>query len=188
MPSLKVTFKLRERDLKHLREVLHKASVVADAEKEEEVIRGAEHMVGYVRSARPPAYILQRLEKLEVLIGILKDAGWTMPAPVRQKALGALLYLTDPNDLIPDQIPGLGFLDDAIMIELVHQQLRHEIDGYEAFRRFRHAEWDRPWYQQSPEKREKRIAARKKELRARIRERQRRDAERAGIVRGIRLF
>ena len=54
--------------------------------------------------------------------------------------LNALAYFAEPDDLIPDQIPGLGFLDDAIMVELVVRELRHEIEAYEDFRVFR----DRP--------------------------------------------
>ena len=48
-----------------------------------------------------------------------------------------LAYFTEPEDLIPDHIPGLGFLDDAIMIELVVRELRHEIEAYEDFCRYR---------------------------------------------------
>ena len=31
-----------------------------------------------------------------------------------ESILGALVYFCDPEDLIPDNIPGLGYLDDAI--------------------------------------------------------------------------
>jgi len=45
--------------------------------------------------------------------------------------------VVDPDDLIPDRVPGLGYLDDAIMVELVVQELRHEIDAYDDFCAFR---------------------------------------------------
>ena len=47
--------------------------------------------------------------------------------------LGALVYFTDPEDLIPDSVPGLGFLDDAIYVELIIRELKAEIDSYEEF-------------------------------------------------------
>ena len=53
---------------------------------------------------------------------MLKDVGWPMPDSERQKAIAALAYFVDPYDLIPDRIPGLGFLDDAIAIELAVAQ------------------------------------------------------------------
>jgi uncharacterized membrane protein YkvA (DUF1232 family) len=51
--------------------------------------------------------------------------------------MAALEYFVEENDLIPDSIPGLGLLDDDIMIELVVRELRHEIEAYEDFCRFR---------------------------------------------------
>ena len=38
------------------------------------------------------------------------------------------------------QIPGLGFLDDAIYVELVIRELKAEIESYEEFCEFRVAE------------------------------------------------
>ena len=49
--------------------------------------------------------------------------------------LSGLAYLCDPEDLIPDDIPGIGMLDDAVMIELVFRELRHELDAYQDFMR-----------------------------------------------------
>lgn len=188
MPKLKVTFKLGESDLRHLRGMLRKARAAASDTSERGIITSAEEMVGHVRAANPPAYILERLEKLEGLTGMLKDVGWSMPGPVREMALSALTYFVDPQDLIPDQIPGLGFLDDAIMIELVTRQLRHEIRGYEDFRRYRHAEWERPWHEQDAAARDRKIAARRKAIRARIRAREQREAERESAGRRRRLL
>ncbi len=57
--------------------------------------------------------------------------------------LGALVYFCDPEDLIPDHIPGLGFLDDAIYVELVIRELKAEIESYEEFVEYRAAEEQR---------------------------------------------
>jgi uncharacterized membrane protein YkvA (DUF1232 family) len=50
------------------------------------------------------------------------------------------VYFCDPEDLIPDHIPGIGFLDDAIYVELVIRELKAEIESYEEFCNFRIAE------------------------------------------------
>ncbi len=51
--------------------------------------------------------------------------------------LAALAYVCDPEDIIPDEIPGIGLLDDAVMIELVLRELRHTIEAYEDFCAYR---------------------------------------------------
>ena len=47
-----------------------------------------------------------------------------------------MAYFSEAEDLIPDSIPGIGFIDDAIMLELVLQELRQEIEAYEDFCHF----------------------------------------------------
>ena len=71
------------------------------------------------------------------MIRMLTDHEWRLPQKDTVRVLNALAYFSEPEDLIPDHIPGLGFLDDAIMIELVVRELRHEIDAYEDFCDFR---------------------------------------------------
>ena len=67
------------------------------------------------------------------MIQMLEDHEWRLPATESTRVLNALAYFRDPEDLIPDHVPGLGFLDDAIMIELVVRELRHEMDAYRDF-------------------------------------------------------
>src|SRR3546814_14557104 len=55
----------------------------------------------------------------------------------RQRVMSALIYFVDPKDVIPDQVEVLGFLDDAIMIELCVRALRHELDAYDDFCEYR---------------------------------------------------
>ena len=45
-------------------------------------------------------------------------------------AVAALFYLVDPLDLIPDAIPVLGLLDDAVVLTWVARQVRHDVDAF----------------------------------------------------------
>ena len=56
-----------------------------------------------------------------------------MPEEDRQRVLACLTYFANPKDIIPDNVPVLGFLDDAIMIELVVRELQHEVEAYDDF-------------------------------------------------------
>jgi uncharacterized membrane protein YkvA (DUF1232 family) len=96
-----------------------------------------------VRDARAgdlPEFVRERIEKLEVVTNMVSDQEWQLSEEDRKRVLGALIYFCDPEDLIPDHIPGLGFLDDAIYVELVIRELRNEIESYEEFYQFRMAE------------------------------------------------
>ena len=168
MSELVITFRLGERDQRRLRGMLRKVAAVANDQSEAAIILAAERVAMHARVAKPPKYILDRIAKLDRLTALLNDRGWPLPASVRQAAVAGLAYFANPNDLIPDQIPGLGFLDDAIMIELVMRDLAEELRGYDQFCRYREALWEKRWYQQSRETREAKLAEKRSAIRARI--------------------
>ena len=113
-----------------------------------------------------PGFIVERLDRLQQMIRMLSDIEWRLPHQDATRVLNALAYFAEPEDLIPDHIPGLGFLDDAIMIELVARELRHEIEAYQDFCDYRErlsAKGDG-----SAASREGWLNARRKELQARM--------------------
>ena len=44
--------------------------------------------------------------------------------------IAAVSYLVDPFDLIPDEIPFLGFLDDATVVSFAVARTRHALDDF----------------------------------------------------------
>ena len=136
-PLMRVTFDLSEKDLRYFRSALQKARKSAKSHEESVIIGGARELVEEVGAGRPPDFIGERIAKLQDLIAMLEDDEWRLTGPDRARVLNALAYFVDPDDLIPDKVPGIGYLDDAIMVELVVQELRHEIDAYEDFCEFR---------------------------------------------------
>jgi uncharacterized membrane protein YkvA (DUF1232 family) len=44
--------------------------------------------------------------------------------------IGAIIYVLDPWDLIPDWIPGLGYLDDATVMAFAVQKTRETLDEF----------------------------------------------------------
>ena len=44
--------------------------------------------------------------------------------------IAALNYLIDPFDLIPDEIPFLGFLDDATVMEFAVRKTKDDLDDF----------------------------------------------------------
>ncbi len=90
-----------------------------------------------------PEFISTRLTTLQVMVNMLRDKDWKLPDEDRKRVLGAMAYFKYAEDLIPDHIPGIGFLDDAIMIELIKRDLDSEISTYRDFCQFRIAEQQR---------------------------------------------
>ena len=90
-----------------------------------------------------PDFVATRLKRLETMIAMVEDAGFGLPDADRANVLAALTYFASPDDIVPDNVPVLGFLDDAIMIELCARELKHEIEAYEDFSYWRDAEAQR---------------------------------------------
>jgi uncharacterized membrane protein YkvA (DUF1232 family) len=173
--SMKVTFELADADLNHFRRVMREARAVAKDRGSDEVLAAAEGLLARIEGVEIPEFIRDRLTRIRVLIEMVRDTEWKMPEPECSRVLNALAYFCEPDDLIPDDVPGLGFLDDAIMVELVVRELRHEIDAYQDFCSYRAS---RDTRDADPVVREDWLTARRHALVSRMRNRRRRDRER----------
>jgi len=138
---LDITFTLSDQDLEHFQAVVNKAKSAMDGPHDAEAIHAAAlQLVKDARTSDLPEFIGERIAKLEIVTNMVSDDEWKLSEEDRSRVLGALVYFCDPDDLIPDHIPGLGFLDDAIYVELVIRELKNEIESYEEFYNFRKAE------------------------------------------------
>jgi uncharacterized membrane protein YkvA (DUF1232 family) len=166
---MKVSFELSPRDIRHFRERLKTVREGQATTDEEEVAELAREMVEEALATEPPEFVQLRIAKLSLLIDILRDDEWRLVGRDRVRILDALAYFVDPDDMIPDRIPGLGYLDDAIMIELIAEDLKHDIRAYVDFCAFR---------TKLPAKQtEEKLAKRRKTLHARMRQRRREDRQ-----------
>jgi uncharacterized membrane protein YkvA (DUF1232 family) len=136
--GLELSVELSDRDLQDFREALRKSrEAVRDAE-EQEIIDAVQHVLGEIRSNEPlPDFVGERLPQLELLIGMLVDDEWQLPVVDRERLLAMFVYFSDPEDILPDYIPVIGYLDDVIIIELVTREMQHVREAYDDFRTFR---------------------------------------------------
>lgn len=175
---MKVTFELSDKDLGYFRSCLQRVREGQNAADEKTVIDGATRLVKEVIQVDVPDFVRERIVKLEQLIDMLDDGEWRLEGEDRARVLNALAYFVDPDDLIPDKVPGIGYLDDAIMVELVIQELRHEITAYEDFCAYR--ESARKARALEPHKLESRRSALHERMRRRRRAELRARADRRG--------
>jgi len=175
---MKISFELSDKDLRYFRQVLQKVRKGRNAENEDVVLDQARGLLDEVKETDAPQFIRSRISQLAKLISMLEDRDWRLEGTDRKRVLNALAYFADPDDLIPDRVPGLGYLDDAIMVELVVQDLKHEIEAFDAFVAFRKEK--RKEKSATPEN----LAKRRVSLQGRMRRRRRGDRERHARKRG----
>jgi len=171
--GLRISIDLDDDDLQHFRLIMREARKAAACLQPEDIVAAAEALLQKVDRQKVPQFIGDRLGKLDVMIRMLVDHEWRLPQKDTARVLNALAYFTEPEDLIPDHIPGLGFLDDAIMIELVVRDLKHEIEAYADFCDFRenHSTAKGIKSKTSDLTREQWLTGRRKALQARMRRR-----------------
>ena len=140
--SLTITFELDDNDIEHFvamareaQEALESSGIGADG-----ITAGARDLFTKARATKLPDFIASRLSKLETLVNMVEDSEWQLPDEDRDRVLKAMAYFANPEDLIPDRVPGVGFLDDAIMVELIVENLEEDISAFEEFCVYRTAE------------------------------------------------
>lgn len=175
--AFEIKFDLQDSDLEYFREVMRKALVGAEKLEEAHILEKAGELATQVKGDAPE-FVRTRLKKLETLIAMIQDDEWAIPDEERRDVLGALAYFSDPLDLVPDHIPVLGFLDDAIMIELVVDELSSDIEAFEEFCDYRVREESRRGDEHIT--REEWLADKRRELHSRMRTRRKSRRSRGG--------
>ena len=136
--SLKISFELSDRDLRYFREALqHSRDAVRHAE-EAEILEAIRDVLDEIRGTDPlPDFVARRIPEIESFMQMLIDDEWQLPDADRERLLAMFIYFADPEDILPDDIPVIGYLDDVIVIELIMQDMFHVREAYEDFREFR---------------------------------------------------
>jgi uncharacterized membrane protein YkvA (DUF1232 family) len=138
---LEIKFTLSDDDLNRFQAIIDKARAAVNCEESyHDVEAAARALLDQTSTADLPDFVAARFQKLGVVIDMINDKEWNLSEEERNQVLVALAYLCDPDDMIPDHIPGIGFLDDAIYAEIVLGELRNEISLYEEFCAYRVAE------------------------------------------------
>jgi len=140
---LTLTIELSDHDLEHFTAAIEAARAAAAQTPIAAVIAAAERLLANARGGSVPEFVADRLDQLDTLIAMLKDEGWALPEADVARVAAALAYFADPKDMIPDSLPALGFLDDAIVIELCVRELGHDVEAYDDFCEYRQDEAQR---------------------------------------------
>lgn len=139
--SLDISITLSDSDLEkfvearnHRTELAQKKADTLDAAS---IVAATRSLLEETRSKDLPDFVTTRLGYLDTMIAMVEDLGFGLPEENQDNVLAALAYFSSPDDLVPDDVPVLGFLDDAIVIELCVRELQPEMEAYDDFRRWR---------------------------------------------------
>lgn len=183
-----ITIKLNEEDLGHFRRTMQQAMERNAGLSAAEICAHATSLLERVRASRVPDFVSDRMRRLVSLIAMVQDKAWNLEEDECRRVLGALSYFAEPHDDIPDSVPVFGFLDDAIMIELVLRELKHELEAYEEFCVDRASEAARHGTDLGGLKREDWLQQRRTELMDRMRRRRASQSESYTGARPFSLF
>ena len=88
------------------------------------------------RARRAPGIALRR-RCLRALKGMADERAWGLDGDLRARIASIAAYAAGTEHLIPLEMPVVGGLDDALLVELAWPSLRFELDDYLSFRLLR---------------------------------------------------
>ena len=142
--TIDITFRLSEADLEKFQQIVDQGKrTVIDPESAKEAENAAGELIQKAQTTGLPQFVADRLMKLEILLNMIGDDEWELSDEERNAIRSALYYFIDPQDLIPDNVPGIGYLDDALYAEIVVRELKTEIETYLEFCQYRTTEENR---------------------------------------------
>ena len=172
---ISINLELSDQDIEHFSTAMKATRQGAASTSVADVTEAATRLLREAQSAIVPPFVSERLARLDQLIAMVRDEGWAMEGEDVARVLSALEYFSNPDDIIPDSTPVLGYLDDAIMIEVCVRELAHELAAYEEFCDYRQHEADRRGMNPADVGRADWLEGRREELQDRMHRRRDRD-------------
>ena len=130
---MRVTFELEACDIERFHEALVRAQRMARCADESDIVAAAKQALDALAIGAAPGYVRKRIVQVQRLILMLEDECWALPRAERDDVAETLVYFSDPEDMIPDDLSVIGLLDDAILLELLLKRMRHVMQAYDDF-------------------------------------------------------
>ena len=112
-------------------------------EEAEELLQDEEKMERFLKKLKDKLEIIPvvgtKLACVPVMAALLrqyvKKEYTDIPVGTIISIICALLYVVTPIDLVPDSIPGVGYIDDAAVVALCWKLVESDVDDYLKWRR-----------------------------------------------------
>ena len=173
---LRISFNLDDADLRHFEELAQQTQASARHQSADAIVAAAREVLESASRAQLADFVRERFARLRVMIEMATDADWVLNAEDRQRLLNALACFG-----ADEPAARVGFLDHAIMVELVSRDLEHDLAAYRDFCAARESQLKRrrPGADQDAQRQEW-LQQSRESLQRRMHDRRRRTLDRAG--------
>lgn len=174
---LRISFNLGDEDLRHFEEVAQQTQANARQQSAEAIIAAAREVLESAERAQLAGFVRERFVRLRAMLEMATDIDWPLSTEDRQRLLNALACFGGAQDANAS----VGFLDHAIMVELVSRDLEHDLEAYRDFCASRELQLQRrrPGADQQTQ-REQWLQQRREALQERMHTRRKRTLDQAG--------
>jgi len=97
----------------------------------------AKREIAQIRETNADGYILDQVHNLEAMMTMVEDKVWKIKKVNMEKINATIKYFVDDDDVIPDNTPGIGYLDDCIIIDSTMDDIYEELVEFQDFCRTR---------------------------------------------------
>lgn len=174
---LRISFDLGDADLQHFAEVAQHTQ--AHTRSPEDVIAAASDVLQAAERAQLATFVRERFSRLRILLSMAADPDWPLGVEDSQRLINALACF---GGTATQEVTTVGFLDHAIMIELVSRDLEHDLAAYRDFCAFRESQSKRRIRagEDQAAQREQWLHQRREILQARMHKRRKKALDQAG--------
>jgi len=137
--SLRISFDLREADLRHFEELAQQTHSFAKQRSAESIIAAAREVLENGERAHLAEFVKERFARLRAMLDMATDPDWQASGEDQQRLINALACFSAPPEA-NGQPSTVGLLDHAIMIELVGRDLEHDLAAFRDFSKFRESQ------------------------------------------------
>ena len=128
-----ITVDIDDQVKEHFNNFIEKHGIDVDPDD----IAQAKKEIANIRATNADGYILNQVNNLESMMAMVEDQTWKIKKVNMEKINATIKYFVDEDDVIPDNIPGIGYLDDCIIIDSTMDEVCDELMEFEDFCRTR---------------------------------------------------
>lgn len=69
--------------------------------------------------------------QFRLMLDMIRDRNFHLRPSTYVKLAGAIAYFVIPNDMVPDLLPGIGFIDDIWVMTVILSSVSEEVDRFQ---------------------------------------------------------